>query len=154
MTRLVAGDPAPPLRLEGTGGPVDLAALRGRRVVVYFFPKAFSPVCSDQVCTYRDRLPQFTEAGAVVLGVSPDTVDELHRFATEFNLGHPLLSDPGGTTAQRWGAWGPKTINGQSTVGLLRSTFVVGADGVLATADYEVDGSTDAAAAVVGLTTR
>lgn len=145
--RLTAGDRAPSLSLEGTDGHVDLASLAGRRVVVYFFPKAFSPVCTGQVCTYRDQLPQFTEAGAEVFGISPDPVDELRRFADQFSLGHALLSDPDATTAKRWGAWGPKTVNGQQMIGLLRSTFVVGTDGVLESADYEVDGSTDAAAA-------
>lgn len=154
MTRLAVGDPAPALALEGTSGPVSLQDLRGQRVVVYFFPKAFSPVCTGQVCSYRDQLPQFTEEGAVVVGVSPDPLDELRRFAEQFDLGHALVSDPQGETAQRWGAWGPKTVNGQHLVGLLRSTFVVGPDGVLETADYEVDGSSDAAAALTGLTAR
>lgn len=153
-TRLAAGDPAPGLSLQGTGGPVDLESLRSQRVVLYFFPKAFSPVCTDQVCGYRDQLPALTVADAVVYGVSPDPLDELSRFAEQFDLGHALLSDPGAAAAQRWGAWGPKTVNGQAQVGLLRSTFVVGPDGTVESADYEVDGRTNATRVLAGLSAR
>lgn len=152
--RLAAGDRAPELSLEGTDGPVDLAALAGRRVVIYFFPKAFSPVCTDQVCSYRDELPAITATDALVYGVSPDPLDELSRFANQFDLGHALLSDPDATLAKRWGAWGPKTVNGQATVGLLRSTFVVGPDGTVESADYEVDGRSDATTQLAGLSAR
>ncbi|KYH44671.1 hypothetical protein AZH51_00095 [Branchiibius sp. NY16-3462-2] len=152
--RLAAGDRAPSLSLKGTDGPVDLAALSGRRVVIYFFPKAFSPVCTDQVCSYRDELPAIAAADALVYGVSPDPVDELSRFADQFDLGHALLSDPDATVAKRWGAWGPKTVNGQAMVGLLRSTFVVGPDGTVESADYEVDGRTDATTQLAGLSAR
>lgn len=154
MSRVNVGDAAPALSLEGTRGPVDIATLAGRRVIVYFFPKAFSPVCTDQVCSYRDELPAITAADAVVYGVSPDPVDELSRFADQFDLGHALLSDPDATTAKRWGAWGPKTVNGQAMVGLLRSTFVVGPDGTVESADYEVDGRADAATQLAGLSAR
>ena len=106
------GDRAPELDLENQDEQlVSLAGLRGHPVIVYFFPEAFSPGCTTEVCDFR-------AANAV---------------------NHDLLSDPGCTTARRWGAWGPKTVNGQATTGPLRSTFIVDAEGVLQSAQYHVD---------------
>ena len=133
------GDPAPDLNLLNQHGqPVSLAGLRGQDVIVYFFPKAFSPGCTEEVCAYRDNSDAFASAGFVVLGVSPDPVEKLAEFAIANGVEHDLLSDPGSEAARRWGAYGDKVVNGRPQVGPTRSTFVVGADGLLRSVQHHV----------------
>lgn len=134
------GDQTPEWELENQDEQlVSLASLRGHPVIVYFFPEAFSPGCTTEVCDFRDNKAALAEAGYVLLGVSADPPSRLREFRAANAVNHDLLSDPGCMTARRWGAWGPKTVNGQATTGPLRSTFIVDAEGVLQSAQYHVD---------------
>lgn len=154
MTQLSAGMPAPTLELTNQDGrTVSLADHRGGPVVVYFYPKAFTPGCTSQACDFRDNLAALKSRGVTVLGVSADDVDQLHAFAGEYGLNYDLLSDPGSETAKQWGAWGPKRVNGVDMTGALRSTVVVDAEGTVLAADYNVaaEGSVAAARSVLGV---
>ncbi|ROS78946.1 peroxiredoxin [Cellulomonas sp. PhB143] len=129
--RLVAGDPAPDLRLrDQDGAPVALADYRGRGVVVYFYPKAATPGCTTEACDFRDSLASLQGAGYAVVGVSPDAPEALTAFSGEHGLGFPLLSDLDGAVARAWGAWGDG--------GLLRSTVVIDPTGDVRLAQYGV----------------
>lgn len=137
------GDQAPELELENQDEHlVSLAGLRGRPVIVYFFPKAFTPGCTAEVCDFRDNRAALAAAGYVLLGVSADPPTRLREFRAAHRVNHDLLSDPDCATAQRWGAWGRRTISGQATTGPLRSTFIVDGEGVLKSVQYEVDAAT------------
>lgn len=139
MPRLAVGDPAPALSLPtADGGTVDLADLRGRSVVVYFYPAAGTPGCTKQACDFRDSLASLQGAGYAVVGVSPDPVDKLAAFAQAEQLTFPLASDPERTTLEAWGAWGEKTMYGRTVTGVIRSTVVVDPEGVVSLAQYNV----------------
>ncbi len=138
--RLAPGDPAPELTLSNADGKqVRLSELRGRPVIVYFFPKAFTPGCTTEVCDFRDNKAALTRAGYTLLGVSADPAERLAEFRDAHQVNHDLLSDPHHSAARRWGAYGPKVVAGEPTTGPLRSTFVVDADGVVRSAEYELD---------------
>ena len=137
--RLVAGDPAPDFTLpDADGDEVTLSSFRGRRVVVYFYPAASTPGCTKQACDFRDSLAQLNDAGIDVLGVSPDKPAKLVKFRDAEKLTFPLLSDPDRTVLSAYGAFGEKTMYGKKVVGVIRSTFVVGADGNVEKALYNV----------------
>jgi thioredoxin-dependent peroxiredoxin len=137
--RLQPGDSAPDFTLaDSTGTPVTLSDLRGRRVVVYFYPAAMTPGCTTQACDFRDSLDALTAAGVTVLGVSPDPVGKLAEFAEREQLTYPLLSDPDKAVLEAWGAWGEKTSYGRTSVGVIRSTVVVDPDGKVELARYNV----------------
>ncbi len=139
MPRLAVGDPAPDLTLpSATGEQVSLRDLRGRSVVVYFYPAAGTPGCTKQACDFRDSLASLTAHGYDVLGVSPDRPEKLASFAQAEGLTFPLLSDPDHTTLEAWGAWGEKTSYGRTSTGVIRSTVVVDPDGNVALAQYNV----------------
>ncbi|MBO3095944.1 thioredoxin-dependent thiol peroxidase [Cellulomonas dongxiuzhuiae] len=139
MPRLAVGEPAPDLTLPtATGDQVSLRDLRGRSVVVYFYPAAATPGCTTQACDFRDSLASLTAAGYTVLGVSPDPVDKLATFAQDQALTFPLLSDPDHDVIEAWGAWGEKTSYGRTSTGVIRSTVVVDPDGTVALAQYNV----------------
>jgi peroxiredoxin Q/BCP len=133
------GDPAPPLALpDQHGAIVDLAALRGRSVIVFFYPAAMTPGCTRQACDFRDSLEPLQRAGYDVLGVSPDDARKLARFAQAEALTYPLLSDPDRSTLAAWGAYGQKKLYGRTVTGVIRSTVVVDPDGRVALARYAV----------------
>lgn len=137
---LTPGATPPALRLPNQDGTdLDLTDLRGGTVVVYFYPKAFTPGCTTQACDFRDNLASLRAAGITVLGVSADPVDDLKRFATDYELNYDLLSDADSVAAKEWGAWGERTINGETSQGPLRSTVVIDAAGRVRSADYRVD---------------
>ncbi|WP_030013638.1 peroxiredoxin [Curtobacterium sp. S6] len=137
---LTTGQKAPELTLTAHDGKAfDLAAPRERSAVVYFFPKAFTPGCTSEACDFRDNLAALTGQGYDVYGVSGDSTQDLAAFAEEYSLPYTLLSDPDHAAAKAWGAWGERTINGETSEGPLRSTFVVDPDGTLAHAEYRVD---------------
>jgi peroxiredoxin Q/BCP len=139
MTRLSPGDKAPEFTLpDADGNDVSLSDFRGRRVVVYFYPAAMTPGCTTQACDFRDNLSELTDAGLVVLGISPDKPEKLAKFRDRDALTFPLLSDPSRSALEAYGAFGEKKLYGKTVVGVLRSTFVVDADGNIETAQYNV----------------
>jgi thioredoxin-dependent peroxiredoxin len=137
--RLEPGDPAPDFTLpDADGNEVSLSSFRGRRVIVYFYPAAMTPGCTKQACDFRDSLASVAAAGFAVLGVSPDSPAKLAKFRDKEGLNFPLLSDSGRGVLQAYGAYGEKMMYGKTTVGVIRSTFVVGPDGKLEQAQYGV----------------
>jgi peroxiredoxin Q/BCP len=137
--RLEVGDNAPAFSLpDADGNTVKLSDFKGRRVIVYFYPAAATPGCTKQACDFRDSLSSLAAAGFAVLGISPDAPAKLARFAERDALTFPLLSDPERKVLQAYGAYGEKMLYGKKTVGVIRSTFVVGADGRVEKAQYAV----------------
>jgi peroxiredoxin Q/BCP len=140
--RLEPGDEAPDFTLpDDRGGKVRLSELRGSRVVVYFYPAAMTPGCTTQACDFSDSLDSLQAAGVSVLGISPDPPEKLAEFREHDRLTIQLLSDTDRQALTRWGAWGEKKLYGKSVTGVLRSTFVVDADGRIEKAMYNVRAS-------------
>lgn len=124
------GELAPEFSLAGDDGHQhSLAALRGKRVLIYFYPRDSTPGCTVEACDFRDRHASFAKAGVTVLGVSGDDLKSHARFRGKQNLNFPLLSDHGNTVARAYGAFGEKMMYGRKLEGILRSTFLIGADG-------------------------
>jgi thioredoxin-dependent peroxiredoxin len=133
------GQPAPDFALRSDGGDtVRLSDLRGRPVVVYFYPKDDTPGCTTQACEIRDSWGQFEKAGAIVLGISPDSTESHEKFKSKFSLPFPLLADTDHAVAEEYGAWGEKVRYGKMSVGLIRSGFVIDQDGNVAAAKVNV----------------
>lgn len=127
---LEPGDMAPDFSLpDQDGKKVSLSGLRGRNVVLYFYPKADTPGCTTQACGVRDHRAAYEDADAVVLGVSPDPVKSIAKFDQKFSLGFPLLADEDHSVADAYGVWVEKSMYGRKYMGMERSTFVVGPDG-------------------------
>lgn len=138
-SRLAPGDTAPSFTLPDSGGrDVSLADYAGRRVVVYFYPAAATPGCTKEACDFRDNLAELDGEGIDVVGISPDKPAKLAKFVADQALTFPLLSDPEKTVLGAYGAWGEKKLYGKTVTGVIRSTFVVGADGTLEQALYNV----------------
>lgn len=129
---LNVGDQAPEFTLpDADGRPVRLSDYRGRRVILYFYPAAMTPGCTTQACDFRDNLHDLRDAGYDVLAVSPDPPEPLRQFRELHDLPFPLLSDPSHQVLAAYGAWGEKINYGRRSVGVIRSTAVVGPDGRL-----------------------
>jgi peroxiredoxin Q/BCP len=127
---LEPGDTAPTFTLpDQHGDDVSLADFAGQPVVLYFYPKDDTPGCTTQACDVRDRWAEFQEAGAAVLGVSPDTVASHQTFGAKYDLPHTLLADPDHEVMEAYGAWGEKNMYGKVSVGPIRSTVLIGPDG-------------------------
>ena len=139
MTRLETGDAAPDFTLpDADGTDVTLSELRGRKVIVYFYPAAMTPGCTKQACDFRDSLDSLQAAGYAVLGVSPDKPEKLAKFRDHDGVTFPLLSDVSKETLEAWGAFGEKTMYGKKVMGVIRSTFVVDEQGRIELAQYNV----------------
>lgn len=137
--RLKPGDVAPEFTLrDADDNEVSLSSFRGKRVIIYFYPAALTPGCTREAGDFRDSLADLQAAGVDVLGISPDVPAKLARFRDEEQLTFPLLSDPDVTVLRAYGAYGEKKLYGKTTVGVIRSTFVVAADGTLEKAYYNV----------------
>jgi thioredoxin-dependent peroxiredoxin len=137
--KLAPGDVAPDFSLpDADGKTVSLSALRGQRVIVYFYPAAMTPGCTKEACDFRDNLGVLADAGLTVLGISPDTPEKLAKFRDKESLNFSLLADPGRDVLKAYGAYGEKTMYGKKTVGVIRSTFVIGTDGAVERAYYNV----------------
>ena len=137
--RLAPGDEAPDFTLpDADGNPVSLSALRGQQVIVYFYPAAMTPGCTKEACDFTESLPDLSKAGVAVLGISPDAPAKLAKFRDKEHITFPLLSDPERTVLAAYGAYGEKMNYGKKTMGVIRSTFVVGADGKVEKAYYGV----------------
>ncbi|MGH8826952.1 MAG: thioredoxin-dependent thiol peroxidase [Jiangellaceae bacterium] len=137
--RLSPGDPAPDFTLpDADGSPVALSTHRGQRTVVYFYPAAMTPGCTKEACDFRDSLGSLQAAGIAVLGISPDAPAKLAKFRERDALTFPLLSDEGLDVLKAYGAYGEKKLYGKTVTGVIRSTFVLDADGVIEKAMYNV----------------
>ena len=124
------GEPAPEFSMPATGGrTVRLSDYRGRKLVLYFYPKADTPGCTKQACAFQEALPALGQLGLDVIGVSKDTVKKLEAFAAKYSLSFPLASDEGGGVTEAYGAWAEKSMYGKTYMGIERSTFLIGADG-------------------------
>jgi thioredoxin-dependent peroxiredoxin len=138
-TRLAAGDAAPDFTLpDADGNTVSLSSLRGRRVIVYFYPAAMTPGCTKQACDFRDSLASLAASGIAVLGISPDAPAKLAKFRDRDDLNFPLLSDPQHAVLTAYGTWGEKMMYGKKTTGVIRSTFVIDPEGTIEKAQYGV----------------
>lgn len=143
--RLAVGQSAPDFTLDaidvdGQPTTVTLSALTaaGRRVLLYFYPAAMTPGCTTEACDFRDNIARLGALGYTVLGVSRDRMDTLRRFAERDHLSFPLLSDPDLTAHRAYAAWGERKLYGKVHVGVIRSTFAIGADGRIELARYNV----------------
>jgi peroxiredoxin Q/BCP len=132
MGMVKEGQAAPAFILASSeGGEVSLSDLRGRPVVLYFYPRDNTPGCTREACGFRDTMARIKRTGAVVLGVSPDSLASHEKFRTQQRLNFPLLSDPDKKVAKRYGAFGEKVMYGRKVQGMIRSTFVIDASGVV-----------------------
>lgn len=139
MATLHNGDAAPTFALrDQDGNLVRLADFAGRKVLVYFYPKADTPGCTTQSCAVRDAREDLSGLGVDVVGISPDEPDEQAAFDRKFSLGFPLLSDPDHAVADAWGVWGEKSMYGNRYEGIIRSSFLVDEDGKILEAFYKV----------------
>jgi thioredoxin-dependent peroxiredoxin len=140
-----AGNPAPEFELKADdGSTVTLAGLRGRRVVLYFYPRDDTPGCTAQACGIRDQWQDFRGVDAVVLGVSPDDEASHRKFKEKYGLPFTLLADENHAVAERYGVWGERTSYGKTYMGIKRSTFVIDEDGTVRSAMYGVKPDTHA----------
>jgi peroxiredoxin Q/BCP len=136
---LKAGDPAPDFSLpDQHGTTVKLSGLRGKKVVVYFYPRADTPGCTTQACSLRDAQEPLQVAGAVVIGISPDKPEAQAKFDTKYGLGFTLLSDPDHAVADAYGAWGERSMYGKKYMGIVRSAFVIDEQGAIVEALYKI----------------
>ncbi len=139
MTRLTAGDPAPDFTLPtDTGQELSLKDLRGRRVILYAYPAAMTPGCTKQACDFRDSLASLQAAGYEVVGISPDAPAKLAKFRDRDAITFPLVSDADKAVLTAYGAYGEKQMYGKTVTGVIRSTFVIDADGTIERALYNV----------------
>ena len=134
---LAPGDQAPAFTLvDQHGTNVSLSDFKGRRVVVFFYPKALTAGCTTQACGLRDVVPELE--GVVVVGISPDPPDRQASFDEKHQLGFPLLSDPGHVVADQYGTWGEKSMYGRKYQGILRSAFLIDERGNVAASWYKI----------------
>jgi len=129
---VIEGQEAPEFTLTATGGKeVQLKDLRGKKVVLYFYPKDDTPGCTKEACAFKKAHGRIQRVGAVLLGVSPDTVDSHRRFKTRYGLNFLLLSDPEKVVAKKYGAWGEKLMYGKKVTGMIRPTFLLDSQGTV-----------------------
>ena len=139
MAQLNVGDQAPAFSLlDQEGNTVSLDDFKGRKLLVYFYPKADTPGCTKQSCSVRDAQTDLIAQGVAAVGISPDPPDKQKRFDGKYGLGFPLLSDPDHQVAAAYGAWGLKKSYGKEVEGIIRSSFLIGEQGTLAQVSYKV----------------
>jgi thioredoxin-dependent peroxiredoxin len=139
MPQLQVGDTAPDFTaVTDEGKRVKLSDYRGKRVVVYFYPKDDTPGCTTQACSFRDNYVQLEERNAVVLGISPDSQESHQKFKIKFNLPFTLLVDEDHAIADAYGAWGEKTNFGKTSMGVIRSQVVIDENGKVVATKYNV----------------
>jgi thioredoxin-dependent peroxiredoxin len=127
---LKPGSKAPAFSLlSDSGDKVSLKDFKGKRVVLYFYPKDMTPGCTVEACDFRDHLPKFKKLKMVVLGISKDSVERHQKFIEKYGLPFPLLSDEDGKTCEAYGVWKEKSLYGRKFMGIERTTFLIGADG-------------------------
>jgi peroxiredoxin Q/BCP len=129
---LAEGDTAPDFQMPATGGrTVSLDGYQGKPFVLYFYPKADTPGCTKEACAFQEAVPHLGAIGLDVIGVSPDKIKPIERFAAKYGLTFPLASDEGHVVADRYGTWVEKSMYGRKYMGMERSTFLIGADGTV-----------------------
>jgi len=139
MAQLNIGDPAPDFALaDQEGNTVKLSDFKGKKLLVYFYPKADTPGCTKQACQIRDARTELADLGVDAVGISPDKPGAQKKFDGKYGLGFPLLSDPDHTAAQAYGAWGEKTMYGKKSMGIIRSSFLIDENGKVMGAWYKV----------------
>lgn len=139
MAQLRVGDEAPAFSLSDQDGrTVCLDDCRGRKLLLYFYPRADTPGCTRQACSVRDAMETLAEAGVVPIGISPDEPDKQRKFDEKYALGFPLLSDPDHKVARAYGAWGQKSLYGKTYEGVIRSSFLIDEDGKVLQVSYKV----------------
>ncbi len=154
MNKLKPGDMAPDFEaLTDSGEKVRLSDFRGKRVVLYFYPKDNTPGCTTQACSFRDHYPEITEKNAVVLGVSPDDVGSHQKFKSKYDLPFTLLVDPDHHIAELYGVWGEKSMYGRKYMGIIRSQFVIDEEGRIVDAQYKISPKKSVPAALKALET-
>ena len=132
---LKAGDPAPDFEaVLDNGDTVSLSQFKGKNVVLYFYPKDNTPGCTREACDFRDNISSLEDKSTVVLGVSPDSVKSHQKFKDKFDLPFPLISDEAKGVAQAFGVWREKKMYGKTRMGIVRSTFIIGPDGLISKA--------------------
>jgi peroxiredoxin Q/BCP len=149
---LEEGTKAPAFTLEADdGSKVKLADLKGSPVVLYFYPADDTPGCTKEACAFRDRSAELKKLGAKIFGISPDDVTSHVKFKSKFKLNFPLLADPDHKVAEKFGAWREKNMYGNKKMGIVRSTFLIGADGVIKKVwrSVKVDGHDEAVIAAL-----
>jgi peroxiredoxin Q/BCP len=143
---LKAGDKAPDfLATRDDGEKVSLKDFRGKKVILYFYPKDDTPGCTREACDFRDSITRFKKKDVVVLGISPDSIESHKKFKTKFDLPFPLLADEDHKIAEAYGAWGEKSMYGKKFMGIIRSTFLIDEKGKIAEVfeKVNVDGHVD-----------
>lgn len=146
------GDLAPDFELlNSEEEPVKLSDFRGKRVILFFYPKAGTSGCTTQACGLRDNFPQFENANATVIGVSPDKPSALAKWIIKENLPYPLLSDPEHEVADLYGVWGEKSMYGRTYMGIIRSHFVIDAEGRFEDIQFKVSPKNSVARAVAAI---
>jgi len=139
MPRLETQQPAPDFSLlDQDGNTVSLKDFAGRKLIIFFYPAAMTPGCTKEACDFRDSLARLQGAGYEVVGISPDTPEKQKKFIEKESLTYPLLSDPDHAVMDAYGAWGEKSLYGKKVTGVIRSTVVVGPDGTVELAKYNV----------------
>ena len=134
MSIITAGKPAPKFNLpSSTGESIDLASLKNSKwIVLYFYPRADTPGCTTESCAFRDALADYDKAKVAVLGISPDPVEDVTKFAKKFHLNFPLLADADHSIAEKYGVWQEKSMYGKKYWGVARTTFVIDKSGTIA----------------------
>jgi peroxiredoxin Q/BCP len=139
MTELKKGQRVPAFSLKDQdNNTISLSTFKGKKLLVYFYPKADTPGCTTQACSVRDSMPDLGRLGIAAVGVSPDAPAQQKKFMEKYNLNFPLLSDPDHRVAEAWGAWGEKSMYGKKYEGIIRSSFLVDEQGSLVQAWYKV----------------
>ena len=142
---LSIGTAAPDFTLPDQEGNLHtLSAYRGKKVILYFYPKDNTPGCSKQACGYSANVPAFTEKGAVILGVSKDSVASHKKFSDKYTLGFPILSDPERTVIEAYDVWKEKKLYGKVSMGVVRTTYLIDENGVIVRANDKVKAAEDA----------
>jgi len=139
MAQLNIGDPAPDFALaDQEGNTVKLSDFQGKKVLLYFYPKADTPGCTKQACQIRDARSELADLGVDAVGISPDKPGAQKKFDGKYGLGFPLLSDPDHAAAQAYGAWGEKSMYGKKSMGIIRSSFLIDEQGKIMGTWYKV----------------
>jgi peroxiredoxin Q/BCP len=139
MAQLEQGDKAPDFTLKDQSGKeVGLSDYKGKKLLLYFYPKADTPGCTKQACSIRDSSGDLDKSGVAAVGISPDQPDKQQKFDTKYGLGFPLLSDPEHKTAEAYGVWGEKKMYGKTSMGIVRSSFLIDENGNIEKTWYKV----------------